>query len=82
MTYSMYIHLYIPFPYIIWKTELTENANFLLFGANGNKKWKFIFLGRETINSNQWLLFQQICPSMAIGLKHVKSAVFASKPNK
>ncbi len=25
------------------------------------KKWKFVFLGRKTINGNQWLLFQQTC---------------------
>jgi hypothetical protein len=29
-------------------------------------------LGRETINSNRWLLFQQACPSMVISYHHWK----------
>ncbi len=30
------------------------------------KKRKFVFLGGQTINSNRRLLFQQMCPSMAM----------------
>ncbi len=41
-------------------------ANFHLFTANRNGKRKFLFLGWETINGNQRLLFQQKCPSMVI----------------
>jgi hypothetical protein len=42
----------------------TEAAIFGLFAANGNGKRKFVFLGRQTINGNRRLLFQQTCPSM------------------
>ncbi len=31
-------------------------------GTNG--KWKFVFLGQQTINNNQRLLLKQTCPSM------------------
>jgi hypothetical protein len=67
-------HIYININ--IWKTELTENSNFRLFAANRRRKRQtsvcFLqtkrktevwFLGRQTINSNQHLLFQQTCPS-------------------
>jgi hypothetical protein len=33
--------------------------NFRLFAANGNRKRKFVLLGRQTINSNRRLLFHQ-----------------------
>ncbi len=60
--------------------ELTENFNFPLFAAKGkrkqktsvcslrteNGKWKFVFFSRQTMNSNQHLLLQQMCPSMII----------------
>jgi hypothetical protein len=36
--------------------------NFRLFAEE--KKWKFVFLGRQTINGNGRLLFQQTCLSM------------------
>ncbi len=39
-------------------------ANLRLFSANG--KWKFVFLGRQTINGNRCFLFQQTCPSMLV----------------
>ncbi len=42
----------------------TEIANFRLFAANGNGKFKFFFLGLKTINGKRRLLFQQTCPSM------------------
>jgi hypothetical protein len=29
-----------------------ETANFRLFAANGSGKWKFVFLGWQTINVN------------------------------
>ncbi len=62
------------------KTEQTENSNFPFFAANGKRKrqtsicllqtetengsQKFFFLGRQKINSNRRLLFQQTCPSI------------------
>jgi hypothetical protein len=59
----------------------TENGNFCLFAVKGNGelpffccKEKLIFLGREMINSNQRLLFQQMCPSM-----HIRKCCVASK---
>jgi hypothetical protein len=47
-----------------------ENGNSQLsfFDENRNGKRKFVFLGRQTINGNQYLLFQQMCPSMGIGI--------------
>jgi hypothetical protein len=49
-----YINTYVymlPFQYInIQKTELTVNGYFRLFAANGKRK--FVFLGRQMINSN------------------------------
>jgi hypothetical protein len=65
------------------KPELTENRNFRLFAANTKGKrqtsicllqmetenWKFVFIGRQTINSNRRLLFQQTCPSLEISRK-------------
>jgi hypothetical protein len=60
------------------KTELTEKGIFHIFAANGKRKrqisvlfaadgirkWKFVFFGWQTINVNQLLLFQELCPSM------------------
>ncbi len=57
------------------RTELTENSNFIcwlqtepanfcLFAAKGNGKQKFVFLGRQTLNGNRSLLFQQMYSSM------------------
>jgi hypothetical protein len=62
------------------KTELTEMETCicLLQMENGNgklsfvcckQKRKFDFLGRQTINSDQCLLFPQTCPSMPLGQK-------------
>jgi hypothetical protein len=31
-----------------------------------NGKRKFVYLGRQTINGNRHLMFQQTCPSMRI----------------
>jgi hypothetical protein len=45
--------------------ELSENGSFRLFAADGKRK--FVFLGQQTINGNQRLLFQQTCPSMVKG---------------
>jgi hypothetical protein len=63
------------------KTELTENGNFRLFAAKGKQKTSIFllqmevyFLGRETINSNRQLLFQQTCPSM-----HIRKCCVASR---
>ncbi len=44
--------------------ELKDNGNLCMFAANGKRKRKSVFLGRQMINSNQCLLFQQTCPSM------------------
>jgi hypothetical protein len=50
-------------------------ANFRLFAANGkhmfyaeNGNQTFVFLVQPTINGNQRWLFQQMCPSMLIGI--------------
>ncbi len=48
--------------------QQTETANFRLFAANG--KQTFFFFGRQTINVNRHLMFQQLCPS-----KHVRTLV-------
>jgi hypothetical protein len=53
----------LPFTWFKWKIE---TANFLLFAANGNKKWKFVFLGWKRITGNRLLQFQQSCPSMGM----------------
>jgi hypothetical protein len=50
-------------PFVCCKREM-EMTDFRLFAANGNRKWKFVFLFRQTINGNRRLLFQQTCPSM------------------
>jgi hypothetical protein len=56
------------------ETELTENDNFCLFSADGKQngklpfvccerkreKWKFVFLGQQTMNGSRRLLFQQM----------------------
>ncbi len=44
--------------------QTTETANFRLFAANGKRKQKFVSFGRQMINGNRRLLFQQTCPSM------------------
>jgi hypothetical protein len=36
---------------IVCCKPITEMANFHLFAANGNRKWKFVFLSQQTINS-------------------------------
>jgi hypothetical protein len=51
------------FPFVCCKQK-TETANFRFFTANGKSKWNFVFLGRQTRNGNQRLLFRQTCPSM------------------
>ncbi len=76
-TYThIYIYAVVSKYVYIWKTELmeerqflfacckwnTETANFRLFAANGNGNRKFVYLGRQTINSNERLLFQQKWP--------------------
>jgi hypothetical protein len=52
-------------PFVFCKQK-TETTNFRLFAANGNGKHQrtFVFLGRQTINGNRQLLFQQTFPSM------------------
>jgi hypothetical protein len=43
------------------ETELTEDGNLRLLAANGKGKPMFVVLGRQTINGNRRLLFQQTC---------------------
>ncbi len=72
------------------KKELTENRNlhFLQQIKNRNDKlpffaakWKrkYVFLGQQTINGNQQLLFKQTCPSMDLDSiyywQHINSRV-------
>ncbi len=45
-----------------------ETENFRLFAENRNIKGKFVFLGRQTMNGNRRLLFQQTCPSMPLSI--------------
>ncbi len=52
-------------PFVCCKRK-TETANFCLFAANGNGKWKFVFYGQWTINGYRRLPFQQKCPFMHI----------------
>ncbi len=40
--------------------------NIYIFTENRNRKLKFAFLSRQTINGNRSLLFQQRCPSLHI----------------
>jgi hypothetical protein len=54
-------------PYVCCKQK-TETANFRLFDAKGNGKQKIVFLGRQTINANRRLLFQQTGPPIAFTL--------------
>ncbi len=58
----------LPFLYIynIYK----ENGNGKLRLISANRKQKFVFLGRQTINGNGRLLCQQNCPSLCIGQKY------------
>ncbi len=67
----VYVHVYVylyKYYIVSQKAKLVENNNFCLFAANGkrNRKWKFAFLGLQTINGNQHLLCQQTCPSLHI----------------
>ncbi len=41
---------------------------YIYLRKKGNGKRKFVLLGLKSINSNQQLLFQQICPSMHVGI--------------
>ncbi len=52
----MYIYIYVAisiYVYIYTENETMEKG-----------KQKFVFLGQQTINGNQRLLFQKMCPSM------------------
>ncbi len=56
-------------PFVCCKRK-TETANFPLFAAKGNGKWKFVFLGRQTINSHQNCCCSQhahLCMEQIIG---------------
>jgi hypothetical protein len=39
-----------------------------MYGNGTNGKWKFVFLGWQTINCNRWLLCQQMFPSIVINI--------------
>jgi hypothetical protein len=67
----------------VGKMELTEISNFRLFAANGKRKRPAsvcflqmesgsLFFGRQKINGNRCLLFQQTCLSMDSGLLFMK----------
>ncbi len=58
--YCIYTHISIS--NYIYKKELMENSNLRLFAAN--RKWKLVFFGRQKINDNRHLLFQQMCLSL------------------
>ncbi len=53
MYIRIYTHIY------IYIDIYTENRT--------NGKRKFVLLGRQTINGNRRLLFQQTCPSTGVG---------------
>jgi hypothetical protein len=42
-----------------------------LFAANGNRKGKFVFLGRQTINGDWWLLFHKRAHQGLLHSKHM-----------
>ncbi len=60
----MYISISIYMLHQFQYTYIYGNGKLPLFSAN--RKWKLVFLGRQTINGNQHLLFQQTCPSMLV----------------
>ncbi len=72
------LHIHVStFPEYRKQNYVMEKGNFLLFlqTENWNRKlsficckWKrmFVFLGRQTINGNRQLLFQQTCPSLEV----------------
>jgi hypothetical protein len=52
--------------------KFSTDLNFLMiWAANGTRQRTFVFLGRQTINGNRWLLFQQTCPSMVIDYRQL-----------
>ncbi len=58
----MDIYVYIHITYIHRDAAVSVYTAILhLFPAN--RKWKFVFLSRQTINSNHSSLCQQTCPS-------------------
>jgi hypothetical protein len=59
--FHIYIYIYI-YVFIYGKRKWQS----FICSANRNGKRKFVFLGWETINGNQRLLFQQKCPSVVI----------------
>jgi hypothetical protein len=82
--HMIFLDIFFRFPYVcvyvnIRGMELMENGNFRLLAANGNGKRKFVFLGRQTINGNRRLLFQQTCLSMLAAVASVKWRKIAGK---
>ncbi len=65
----MYTYLYTYMIYVYMHRYIyMENGNSRLLAANGNRKGKLVFRGRQTIPSkhfNRLLLFQQTCPVYA-----------------
>ncbi len=55
----MYICVNLPYIY-----ATVSIYTYIYLYMHGNGKRKFVFLGRQTINGNRPLLFQQLCPSM------------------
>ncbi len=48
--------------FLEFRKRKTELISLRLFAANGNGKRTTVFLGRQTVNGNQGLLFQETCP--------------------
>ncbi len=55
---------------VCWLQTENGNGKLLLFVC-WKRKRSFVFLGRQTINDNQRLLFQQMCPSMIYTHAHL-----------
>ncbi len=75
---QIYIGIYIHCSDIYMESGTNRNGNFCLFAANGKWKWQtsvclqhtemkngsLFSFGRQMINGNQQMLFQQTCTSM------------------
>jgi hypothetical protein len=63
--------------------QQTKNRNDKLPFFAAKWKWKYVFLGQQTINGNQQLLFKQTCPSMDLDSiyhwQHINSHVTIKK---
>ncbi len=63
----MYIYMYIYRYTVDINIYIYAVFSIYIFMDNGtNGKRKFVFPGRQTINGNRCLLFQQTCPSEGV----------------